>query len=88
MAGVSFIKTLDMLTPSDQLVLTKIIYGDTLPKIYIESNTYNIGDKCLIKDGLNFILYECNDNNVTGVFNITKWDVYVPLMNTIDCGSF
>lgn len=37
---------------------------------YSSSNTYNTGDYCIY----NNTLYKCNDDNVTGTWDSTKWD--------------
>ena len=37
---------------------------------YDENATYNTGDKCVY----NNLLYECNDDGVTGAWDATKWD--------------
>ena len=37
---------------------------------YDENTTYNTGDKCVY----NNLLYECNDDGVTGAWDATKWD--------------
>ena len=37
---------------------------------YDENTTYNTGDKCVY----NNLLYECNDDGVTGTWDATKWD--------------
>ena len=37
---------------------------------YDENTTYNTGDKCVY----NNLLYECNDDGVTGAWDVTKWD--------------
>ena len=42
------------------------IIGDT----YDENNTYNTDDYCIHSD----VLYKCNDDNVTGPWDATKWD--------------
>ena len=42
------------------------IVGDA----YDENNTYNTGDYCINSD----VLYKCNDDNVTGPWDATKWD--------------
>ena len=42
------------------------IIGDT----YDENNTYNTDDYCIHSD----VLYKCNDDNVTGAWDATKWD--------------
>lgn len=42
------------------------IIGDA----YDENNTYNTGDYCINSD----VLYKCNDDNVTGPWDATKWD--------------
>lgn len=36
---------------------------------YDENNTYNTGDYCINSD----VLYKCNDDNVTGPWDATKW---------------
>lgn len=42
------------------------IIGDA----YDEINTYNTDDYCIYND----VLYKCNDDNVTGAWDPTKWD--------------
>ena len=37
---------------------------------YDENTTYNTGDKCVY----NNLLYECNDDGVTGAWDAAKWD--------------
>ena len=44
----------------------EVIIGDA----YDENNTYNTGDYCIYSD----VLYKCNDDNVTGAWDATKWD--------------
>lgn len=43
---------------------------DIIGDAYDENNTYNTGDYCIYSD----VLYKCNDDNVTGAWDATKWD--------------
>lgn len=43
---------------------------DIIADAYDENNTYNTGDYCIFND----VLYICNDDNVTGAWDGTKWD--------------
>lgn len=43
---------------------------DIIGDAYDENNTYNTGDYCINSD----VLYKCNDDNVTGAWDATKWD--------------
>lgn len=43
---------------------------DIIGDAYDENNTYNTGDYCINSD----VLYKCNDDNVTGPWDATKWD--------------
>lgn len=43
---------------------------DIIADAYDENITYNTGDYCIHSD----VLYKCNDNNVTGAWDATKWD--------------
>ena len=43
---------------------------DIIADAYDENNTYNTGDYCINSD----VLYKCNDDNVTGPWDATKWD--------------
>lgn len=43
---------------------------DIIGDAYDENNTYNTDDYCIYSD----VLYKCNDDNVTGPWDATKWD--------------
>lgn len=43
---------------------------DIIGDAYDENNTYNTGDYCIHSD----VLHKCNDDNVTGAWDPTKWD--------------
>ena len=43
---------------------------DIIADAYDENNTYNTGDYSINND----VLYKCNDDNVTGPWDATKWD--------------
>ena len=43
---------------------------DIIGDAYDENNTYNTDDYCINND----VLYKCNDDNVTGAWDATKWD--------------
>ena len=43
---------------------------DIIGDAYDENNTYNTGDYSINND----VLYKCNDDNVTGAWDATKWD--------------
>ena len=43
---------------------------DIIGDAYDENNTYNTDDYCINND----VLYKCNDDNVTGPWDATKWD--------------
>ena len=43
---------------------------DIIADAYDENNTYDTGDYCIRSD----VLYKCNDDNVTGAWDATKWD--------------
>lgn len=52
---------------------------------YNSSNTYNLGDYCYYQD----TIYECNDDNVIGAWDSTKWvsKTYLQYMQYIMTGS-
>ena len=46
------------------------VFNDNFADAYDPTATYNTGDKCVY----NNLLYECNDDGVTGAWDATKWD--------------
>lgn len=46
------------------------VFNDNFADAYDPTATYNTGDKCVY----NNLLYECNDDGVTGAWDGSKWD--------------
>ena len=52
--------------------------SDVVADAYDDTATYNTGDYCIYNDGL----YVCDDDNVTGAWDSTKWTA-IQVMSTI-----
>ena len=56
--------------------------SDVVADTYDDTATYNTGDYCIYNDGL----YVCDDDNVTGAWDSTKW-TSIQVMSTIPANA-
>lgn len=86
------VKSLKDIPINENQILSSLLLGDVTVNKYSETSTYNIGNIIIKLDSDNrYRIYECNDDNVTGIFNELKWDVKEQLLDAkgvIDCGIF
>lgn len=66
--GIGYAVTSEGVKNADDAVVSTL--EDIIGDAYDENNTYNTGDYCIYSD----VLYKCNDDNVTGAWDATKWD--------------